>query len=174
MNLRFLLPVVLLACVACKSGERTPPQPPGSGGARASTLEPAPVDPKAPDVTPDAGTPTPSAWTEGTSREGRFKLRWRSLSGQVPNNDHFKLELELSDTSQDDAPLEHAQVFVSAWMPDHSHGMVVQPRTVEQGGGKYLVEGMLFHMSGHWQLFFDVIDEDGLSERAEFDLDLKP
>jgi hypothetical protein len=31
---------------------------------------------------------------------------------------------------------------------------------------------MLFHMPGHWELYFD-ISRGGTSERAQFDIDLK-
>ena len=49
---------------------------------------------------------------------------------------------------------------------------VVRPQTTDNGDGSYLIEGMLLHMRGFWQVFFDVIEKEGYSERASFDLEL--
>ena len=36
----------------------------------------------------------------------------------------------------------------------------------------FRAEGMLFHMPGHWEMYFD-ITQGGRSERAQVDVDLK-
>lgn len=42
-------------------------------------------------------------------------------------------------------------------MPDHGHGLPTAPRVTRHlGGGRYLVEGMRFNMSGWWRLKFTV------------------
>ena len=85
---------------------------------------------------------------------------------------HFELEVWVQDQRGGaPTPLPGATVLVSAWMPDHKHGMIRRPGTTDHGDGSYTVEGMLFHMGGHWELFFDLIVDD-LSERATFELDL--
>ena len=38
--------------------------------------------------------------------------------------------------------------------------------------GSYKAEGMLFHMPGHWELYFDV-SQGGRTERAQVDIQLK-
>jgi hypothetical protein len=45
---------------------------------------------------------------------------------------------------------------VDAQMPEHRHGMNYRPTLAGQGNGRYLAEGLLFHMPGRWELSFDV------------------
>ena len=38
-------------------------------------------------------------------------------------------------------------------MPAHNHGLPTQPRVkADLGAGHYRVEGMRFHMAGHWEI----------------------
>ena len=39
-------------------------------------------------------------------------------------------------------------------------------------GNSWKAEGLLFHMSGHWELYVD-ITQGGSTERAQMDVDLK-
>ena len=80
------------------------------------------------------------------------------------------LELEVW-VFHDGAPVRDALLAVSAWMPEHGHGMLRQPRVEVRDDGSYHVVGMLLHMRGHWQVFFEVL-EGSLSETAECALDL--
>ena len=41
---------------------------------------------------------------------------------------------------------------LDAIMPVHQHGMNYRPTIAATGAGSYRVEGMLFHMPGHWEL----------------------
>jgi hypothetical protein len=45
---------------------------------------------------------------------------------------------------------------VDATMPEHRHGMNYRPTLAAKGGGRYLAEGLMFHMPGRWELTFDV------------------
>jgi len=119
---------------------------------------------------PSAGLLTADAdgWYSGQTLDGATRVRWRSESGGTPANVLFSLELELLDGAQ---PVTGAQVGVSAFMPDHGHGMNYVPQTTELGAGLYRVDGMLLHMPGFWQLHVDVV-RDGLASRATFDLNL--
>lgn len=58
---------------------------------------------------------------------------------------------------------------VDARMPEHRHGMNYRPTVASAGGGRYVAEGLLFHMPGHWQLVFDV-ERGGRTERLATDL----
>jgi hypothetical protein len=49
-------------------------------------------------------------------------------------------------------PLERAQFVLDATMPSHGHGMATSPEHRELGAGRYLSEGMKFHMPGPWEL----------------------
>ena len=106
------------------------------------------------------------------SSDGGFVVKWRPTAGVVPNNESFELDLWLfRRTSEGLEPLPNTRLAVSAWMPDHGHGMLRRPVALDLGDGSYRVEGMLLHMGGLWQLFVDVLDADG-TERAEFAFEL--
>lgn len=131
--------------------------------ARPSEPSTAPSSPAA--TPPDFADPT---WNRTPSRAGTYVVQWRSLSGKVPRNEDFTLEVWVL---RDGKAVTGAFLDVHAWMPDHGHGMLRQPRAQARADGSYLVEGMLLHMRGRWQLFFDVL-EGTLAETAECALDL--
>lgn len=66
---------------------------------------------------------------------------------------HFALEVQVCDKAGVSAA--HLQK-VDATMPEHRHGMNYRPRITPLGDGRFRVEGMMFHMAGHWQLVFEV------------------
>ena len=41
-----------------------------------------------------------------------------------------------------------------------------------QADGSFQADGMLFHMPGHWELYFDIWEDVG-TERAQCSIDLK-
>ena len=45
---------------------------------------------------------------------------------------------------------------VDAVMPAHRHGMNYRAAVSPRGGGRFVADGLMFHMPGHWQLVFDV------------------
>ena len=96
-----------------------------------------------------------SGWQVATGDDGVFDLAWRPVGGTVPRNEVFELEVMLL---QDGQLLAGPQVRVRGWMPDHGHGLVRTPLVTDLGGGRHRVEGLLLHMRGLWQLFFDVTD----------------
>jgi hypothetical protein len=139
---------------------------PGPAGSGPVLEEPAPSAASAAAASlPDFADPS---WTRVTSRAGKYLVCWRSLSGSVPRNQDFELEAWVL---RDGAAVRDAELAVSAWMPDHGHGMLRQPQAVAREDGSFHVSGMLLHMRGHWQLFFEVL-EGSLSETAECALDL--
>jgi hypothetical protein len=106
------------------------------------------------------------------SRASMFTAAWRVAGGgAVPENEPFELEVLLFEGVHADVPLTGAELLVSAWMPDHGHGMSRKPEAVEVAPGRFRVHGMLLHMGGFWQLFLDVI-RGGVSERAQFEIEL--
>ena len=61
---------------------------------------------------------------------------------------------------------------VDAQMPDHKHGMNYRTTIVPGGDGRYRVDGLVFHMPGHWELSIDVRAGEE-SERLTHDFILK-
>lgn len=53
-------------------------------------------------------------------------------------------------------PADASLVAVDATMPAHRHGMNYRPSLQPLGDGRWRVEGLLFHMSGAWELRLDL------------------
>lgn len=104
---------------------------------------------------------------EATTRVQGHRVAWRAEGGGLPLNEEFAVTVEV--TAADGAPLEGAAVEFQAEMPGHGHGMLRQPRTVEEGAGQYRVDGVLLHMEGDWVVHLDVI-AGGVADRASFEV----
>lgn len=62
---------------------------------------------------------------------------------------------------------------VDAAMPAHGHGMMTQSVTTFQDDGWFITTGMILHMPGEWDLYFDV-DTGEAIERAQVTFTLQP
>ena len=90
-----------------------------------------------------------------TSDGGGHDVDLQPRGGEILWNKHFALDLTLRSKK----PVsEGFEVRVDADMPAHRHGMNTKSETFDQGGGTYLVEGMLFHMKGDWVITVELID----------------
>ncbi len=104
------------------------------------------------------------------TRADKYLVLWKPVTGDVPKNEHFELEVRVYENHGDEpTPLSGCKLGFQGWMPDHGHGMIVRPQATEVGEGVYRVRGMLFHMGGHWQFHIDV-GHAGHSERADYDI----
>ncbi|NOT31838.1 MAG: hypothetical protein HOP15_15440 [Planctomycetes bacterium] len=183
------LAAVLLLFAACLgSRERgegcacRPERLPGStlNGSTANDSTPAVTSATVPPAPPESLTSEPvsaagpapdfadPSWTRVPSRAGSYLVCWRTVTGKVPRNEDFELEVWVL---RDGASVPGVELTVNGWMPDHGHGMLRQPRSARRADGSFRVEGMLLHMRGLWQLRFDVL-EGALSEAAECALEL--
>lgn len=97
------------------------------------------------------------------SHGGEYTVSWRSEPSPLPLDESFDLVVQVLRKDQHPADLSLA---VDAVMPLHQHGMNVAPDIHALGGGRFRVEGMLFHMAGDWVIHFD-ITEGALTERAQ-------
>jgi hypothetical protein len=70
------------------------------------------------------------------------------------------------------AAVEGAALTATAWMPAHGHGASVTPSVTERGGGVYDVDGLLFYMTGRWEVRSELVDAAGGSDAftAAFDV----
>ncbi len=82
----------------------------------------------------------------------------------VPLNKFFNLEVTISDLPVD-------AVAVDADMPEHGHGMVTTPKVHPMAPGRWLVQGMLFHMPGSWEIYVDVLRK-GERKRTVFPVEV--
>lgn len=100
-------------------------------------------------------------------RQDGLQLAWRPLAGNGPvqpdvivQGRHFGIEVQLCQgATAAAARLER----LDASMPEHRHGMNYRPRIIALGDGRYRAEGLMFHMSGRWQLEFEVRSATGVT-----------
>ncbi|MSR48390.1 MAG: hypothetical protein EXS13_15235 [Planctomycetes bacterium] len=153
--MRHLWFILALPCAGCGAPSATPAETPRADITLVEPVAAPPTDESA------------SARREVvTSPTGAFTIAWRPVAPAVPLNELFELEVLLYEGGGTEKPLGGAQLRVTAWMPEHMHGMGRRPQAEETAPGRYLVRGMLLHMEGLWQLFFDVTAA-GRSERIE-------
>ena len=110
------------------------------------------------------------------SNDGAFRVAYvcaaesgaKTPSGPPPMNEPFVLQVSIFPRGGQQA----TAMIVDAAMPEHGHGMNVQPRVTQLRPGRFVVEDMLFHMSGRWEIYFD-ITRDGVTSRAQDELTLE-
>lgn len=150
-------------------GPSAPPAPAQATDAPATAPNavPAPLEPVAetPFALPDFSDPS---WTRTPSAAGNYLFVWRPEPAPIPRNQDFTLELWVLADGQ---AKQVTGLGVTAWMPEHGHGMLRQVQPEPRPDGSYRVENMLLHMRGHWLIVFDALDGN-LSERGEHALEL--
>ena len=120
-----------------------------------------------------AGCDGPSAPVAGkgprevASNGGGYTVVFRPSPDPIPMNQVFDIGFTVRSRGAAVASVE-----VDARMPAHGHGMNRVPKIVKQADGSFKAEGLLFHMPGHWELYFD-LTQGGRTERAQVDVDLK-
>ena len=94
----------------------------------------------------------PSGFTpRGRLESGGVVVLYRTLPPAIVLGRHFAVEALVCGDGV--APV---LTRVDAQMPEHRHGMNYRPSLAAKGDGRYLAEGLLFHMPGRWELSFDV------------------
>jgi len=104
------------------------------------------------------------------SNGGTFTVTFETTPASIPMNEPFTVVFKVSTRSG--SPVEGAKLEIDARMPAHGHGMNRAPKLSKTPDGSTRAEGMLFHMPGRWEMYFDII-QGGRSERAQVDVDLK-
>ncbi|HEU4369608.1 MAG TPA: hypothetical protein VFV05_15420 [Methylomirabilota bacterium] len=99
----------------------------------------------------------------GRLESGDVVVLFRTRPTTLEVGRHFSVEAVVCA----DAPPRALRV--DAEMPEHRHGMNYRARVSMAGTGRYVAEGLLFHMPGRWQLVFDV-ERDGRTERLAADI----
>lgn len=90
---------------------------------------------------------------------------------QPPLNELFDIKVAVGRRGTLEI-VDEVNLFADAGMPEHMHGMNVEPTVTRLDDGSFLVQGMLFHMPGRWELYFD-ITKDGVTERAQTEIILE-
>jgi hypothetical protein len=116
-----------------------------------------------------APVPAAHAWDNAhtlTTNGGNWRILWRTKPVVIPRGDPFAIDAWVFAVGDPSQPAKGAVLRVDAWMPDHLHGMTRVPTVVKRDDGGTTFEGMLFHMSGTWEIDFDVVS-DSVAERAQ-------
>ena len=152
----------------------------GSGAAPASTSEAPASESNAPASESDApeAPARKASWArdEGAqvlSNSGRYHVSYllKQLQ-QVPLNENFQLIVRVVDPQSRSFLMPVAEIVVDARMPAHGHGMKQNTSVRTLPDGSYEVDGMLLHMTGHWELYVD-LTEGARTDRAQFDIYLE-
>jgi hypothetical protein len=163
-----LLAFALFACTAPKD---SPPRPEEPKSIRAAPILVMPPPERAP--TPAKPVEKP-AWTskhELRSNAGAYVLHFDPAPEAMPDNEPFTIEAWIALAASPGELCSDLSLTVDAAMPEHGHGMNRVPKITRAEDGHFVVEGMLFHMTGRWELYFDVT-RGAVTERAQCDVKL--
>jgi sugar lactone lactonase YvrE len=106
------------------------------------------------------------------SNGARYQLRLQSKPSAIPYNALFEIEVQIAEGCVAPKTLTDATLAVDAVMPEHRHGMNTQPEVLSLGNGRFRVQGLMLHMAGLWELYFDVA-RGGVTERAQVGIALE-
>ncbi len=122
--------------------------------------------------TPPALAPPDASWKHVTSNDGSWSVHWRVvIDGAAVDLPlvRKRFTLEVRAVSLRDPALPLRGMLIDAQMPEHGHGMNVAPMVTIAAAGSGSAEGMLFHMSGRWEVDVDL--DDGITvERAQWNI----
>jgi YtkA-like len=83
--------------------------------------------------------------------QNKYRVSIEPLNAAITVNQMHAWRVHV--TSPSGEPVLHARIAVDGGMPQHGHGLPTQPAiTQELGGGRYLMEGMKFSMTGWWEI----------------------
>ena len=105
------------------------------------------------------------------TRDGQYRLTWFPVGDAIPINEGFEVVVFIERNDEARTPVTGAEVAMTCYMPEHGHGMLREPRSMEIGKGRYLVQGFLLHMAGFWTVSATVV-VDGLAATADDELHL--
>ena len=102
-------------------------------------------------VTADACEPPGDFVPRGRVEAAGIVVVFRTLPAAIELGRHFRVDALVC--AEGAAP---TLTRIDAEMPEHRHGMNYRPTLAPNGAGRYVAEGLMFHMPGRWQLLFDV------------------
>ena len=100
---------------------------------------------------------------------GRYVLVFQPAPAPIAVGQHFSVDVVVCPR---DGARPATGLRLDAVMPEHRHGMNYRATVSPRGDGRFVAEGLLFHMPGRWQLVFDV-ESGGGSERLVADVPLR-
>jgi hypothetical protein len=105
---------------------------------------------------------------ELVSMDDTYRLTVSAEPTRVETNRLFELHVTIADADGTPIGAPAVTLSVDAAMPHHEHGLNTTPRVSASGDG-FVAEGLIFHMPGKWEVYFDIEDR-GIIERAILEL----
>jgi hypothetical protein len=101
------------------------------------------------------------------SNGGNYVVFLRTDPSPIPENAEFTATVwVLSRNAIPPEALTDVALDVDAFMPEHGHGMNRVPEITKREDGGFDVKGLLLHMGGNWELYFDVT-RGAITERTQ-------
>lgn len=125
----------------------------------------SPTRTPSPTAAPATATPPTTVGQRITTSGGAYVLSVSPVAGAIPANELFAMQVTVFDAGGSGSIVRNVQLAVDATMPAHHHGMNTRPKVAQNPDGSFLVTGVLLHMSGDWELTFDITAK-GVTQRA--------
>lgn len=169
--LTIIVPCIVLMATACRPANEPAPR---DNAESDETSAPTPSTQKLDAALAKVSEmePDDDAGTTITSNGGTYRVTYVTDPDPIPLNHMFSIDVVIAD--KDGKPIADGdvQLVADAAMPAHGHGMNTKPSVEAEGNGRFHVRGMLFHMPGEWQIYFDIVHK-GVAERAQADVVLE-
>jgi len=99
----------------------------------------------------------PNVWAEQNewlSERGVYTVSFESSLDPIEVNQMHSWVLQIMTEGD---PVLNAELVIVGGMPEHDHGLATVPRVTEElGDGKYLLDGLRFHMNGYWEISIEI------------------
>ncbi len=103
------------------------------------------------------------------SEKGFFRLSYESQLDPIVINQMHSWTLHIDNANGMD--VTDAEISVGGGMPQHNHGLATAPSIMAIGNGNYHLQGLRFHMMGHWELELNIAS-GGVEDKVVVILDL--
>ena len=93
-----------------------------------------------------------------TLESAAYVIAYRVRPPKIEVGRPFSLDIVTCPKGAAPAP---AGLAVDAYMPDHGHGMNYKASVKTPATARFRADGLMFHMPGRWDLYFDVQSSAG-------------
>lgn len=123
-------------------------------------------------VTSAAPAPLPTGARTVVSNGAAWRIVYRTSPDPPPRGEPFAVEAWVYAADDPSRARTDVQISIDAAMPEHQHGMNRVPIIEPSTDGGFVARGLLFHMPGRWELYFDVT-RNAITERAQVEIQLE-
>ena len=96
---------------------------------------------------------------EGFTTGESYFVNVETDPSSIPFNEYFSVQVQVFEDEAQETALEDITVSVNATMPTHGHGMNEDPTISAPENGRFIAEGLKWHMEGEWELTIYVDNE---------------